>query len=263
MTEKDMFYYIKTINRYKPDLITGYASSLYELVKFAERNNLKIYTPKMIVSSAETLKIEMREKIEATIGTKVYDFYGSRETASIAGECKNGLIHNFSFNNYIEIVDRDNNPVDEGQTGRVIVTNLHNYSMPLIRYEIGDMAILGPKKCNCGNFLPCLTKIYGRIDEQFIREDGNIVIGYFFIHLLGVLLNKGLIKKFQLIQEDYNKIRILAVVDKGLPEPEMNEIEHKIKFQMGENCKIIWEFVDTIPTSKSGKYLYTKSLIKK
>ena len=263
MTEKDMFSYIKTINTYKPDLIRGYAGSLYELVKFAERNNLKIFKPKKIVSSAETLTIEMREKIEAIFGTKVYDFYGSRETASIAGECKDGLIHIFSFNYYIEIVDRNNNPVKEGQDGRIIVTTLHNYSMPFIRYEIGDMTVLGPEKCSCGNFLPCMKKVYGRIEEQFVKKDGSIVIGYFFVHLMGVLLNKGYIKKFQIIQEDYDKIRILAVVDNCLPESEMNEIEQKIKFQLGEDCKIIWEFVDNIPKTQSGKYLYTKSLIKK
>jgi len=261
MTEKDMKSYIETINHYKPDLIRGYAGSLYELCKFSERNNLNIYKPKKLVSSAETLTSQMRETIEAIFGTKLYDFYGSRETASIAGECKQGLIHIFSFNNYIEILDSNNNPVSEGQEGRIIITNLHNYSMPFIRYEIGDVAVLGPKKCTCGNFLPSMKKIYGRIEEQFIKRDGSIVIGYYFVHLIGVLLNKGFIKKFQVIQEDYDQIRILAIVDEGLPEPERNEIEQKIKLQMGTDCKIIWDFVENIPKTQSGKYLYTKSLV--
>jgi phenylacetate-CoA ligase len=265
MTEKDMFSYIKTINSFKPDLIRGYASALYELGKFVERNNLRIYQPRSIVSSAETLSPEMREKIEAIFETKVYDFYGSRETASIAGECKDGLIHIFSFNHFIETVDSNNNPVNDDQDGRIIVTTLHNYSMPLIRYEIGDMAVIGLKKCTCGNFLPSLKKIYGRIEEQFIRKDGNIVIGYFFVHLMGVILNKGYIKKFQMVQEDYDKIKILAVVNKdvGIPDSEMNEIEQKIKFQMGQDCRIMWEFVDDITKTQSGKYLYTRSLLKK
>jgi phenylacetate-CoA ligase len=263
MSEEDMFSYIKTINKYKPDLIRGYAGSLYELVKFAERNNLKIFNPSKIVCSAETLTNEMRKKIEAVFGTKLYDFYGSRETASIAGECKEGLIHIFSFNHYVEIIDQNNKPVNEDQDGRIIVTSLHNYSMPFIRYEIGDMAVCGPEKCSCGNFLPSIKKIYGRIEEQFVKKNGSIVIGYFFVHLMGVLLNKGYLKKFQIIQEDYDKIKILVVVDNCLPESEMNEIEQKIKVQMGKDCKIVWEFVDDIPKAQSGKYLYTKSLIKK
>jgi len=263
MSEKDMITYIKTINEYKPKLIRGYTGSLYELAKFSEKNNLHIHTPCRLVCSAETLASEMREKIETVFGTKLYDFYGSRETASIAGECKDGNIHIFSFNNILEILDRNNNPVTEGEEGRIIVTNLHNYSMPFIRYELGDTAVLGPENCSCGNFLPCLKKICGRLEEQFIKKDGSIVIGYFFVHLIGVLLNKGYIKKFRVIQEEFDKIRIIAILNKGLPEHEKNEIEQKIKVEMGADCKIQWEFVDTIPTTQSGKYLYTQSHVNK
>jgi len=262
MTDNDMKSYILKINSYKPDFIRGYASSLDELAKYIERNNIIIYKPKKIVSSAETLTSEMKTNIETVFGTRVYDFYGSRETASIAGECKDNLIHIFSFNNYLEILDRNNNPVKEGQEGRIIVTNLHNYSMPFIRYEIGDAAILGPKKCNCESFLPSLEKISGRLEENFIKKDGSIVIGYFFVHLIGVLLNKGFIKKFKVIQEDYDKIKIYAVLDRGLLRTDRNEIEEKIRLQMGSDCSILWEFVEDIPNAQSGKFLYTKSLVK-
>ena len=261
MTEADMDKYVKTINLYKPDFIRGYAGSLFELCRYVEMKNIKIFSPKIVVSSAETLTNEMREKIESVFGTKLYDFYGSRETASLAGECKCGLMHIFEFNNYIEILDENDQPVKEGKEGRIIVTNLHNYSMPFIRYEIGDIAILGPNKCKCGNILPTLKKIHGRIEEQFIKKDGSIVIGYYFVHLLGVVLNKGFIKKFQVIQEDFNKIRILMVPNKILPNSEKRDIEDKIRMQMGQDCKIIWDFVDDIPKTKSGKYLYTKTLI--
>jgi len=263
MTEKDMESYVKTINAFKPDLIRGYASALYELSRFVERKNLKLYEPRMLVSSAETLNKEMREKIESIFRTKLYDFYGSRETASIAGECTEGLMHVFSFNNYVELVDRNGGPVSEGEDGRVIVTNLHNYSMPFLRYEIGDMAVLGPKTCTCGHFLPTLEKIHGRVEEQFITKDGNVVIGDYFVHLISVVLNKGFIRKFQVIQEDYDTIKILAVPDKGLPQSDMNEIEQKIKLQMGSDCRVVWEFVDDLPSVKSGKFLYTKSLVKR
>ena len=261
LTEADIEKYVKTINLYRPDLIRGYAGSLFELCRYAEEKNVKIYTPKIVVSSAETLTNEMREKIESVFGTKLYDFYGSRETASIAGECRCGLMHIFEFNNYVEILDENNQPVKEGQEGRIIVTNLHNYSMPFIRYEIGDMAMLGPNDCECGNVLPTLKKIYGRIEEQFVKRDKSIVIGYYFVHLMGVVLNKGFIKKFQVVQEDYDKIRILVILNKILPDVEKKDIEDKIRLQMGQDCKIIWDFVDDIPKTKSGKYLYTVSFL--
>jgi phenylacetate-CoA ligase len=263
MTENDMKSHIESINSYKPDLIRGYAGSLYELSIFSEKHALPVHTPKRLVCSAETLTSDMRTKIETVFGTKLYDFYGSRETASIAGECKDGLIHIFSFNNYLEILDNNNNSTFEGHEGRVIITTLHNYSMPLIRYELGDVAVPGPPSCSCGNFLPSLKKISGRLEDQFIKKDGSIVIGYFFVHLLGVLQNKGFLKKFQVIQEDYEQIKIRTIVNKELPESEKNEIEQKIRVTMGQDCKILWEFVDEMPKTSSGKFLYTQSLVKR
>lgn len=261
MSEKDMRRFVKIINSHKPDLIRGYTDSLYELCKFIEKRKMRVHTPKIVVSAAETLRDEMRTKIESVFGTKLYDFYGSRESNGIAGECKYGLMHIFTFWNYVEVLDSHNQPVKEGGEGKVIVTNLHNYSMPLIRYEIGDIAVVGPKNCRCGNPLPTLSKITGRITDHFVTEDGTIVPAEFFIHLIGVVCDKGFIRKFQVIQEDYKKIKILVVPERVITESERKDIEDKIKLVMGQNCKIIWEFVKEIPKTKSGKYLYTKSLV--
>ena len=258
MTEEDMGNYIKTINAYKPDLIRGYAGSLYELCRYAERENMEIYTPKIVVSSAETLSDEMRQKIESVFGTKLYDFYGSRESNNLAGECEEGLMHVLAFHNYVEILDINNHPVKEGEEGRVIVTNLHNYSMPFIRYEIGDMAALGPERCKCGNVLPTLKRITGRITDHFVKEDGTIIHGEYFTHLFYL---KDWVKAFQVIQEDYKRIKILVVLKENISEPKEKDIEDKIKLVMGQDCKIVWDFIEEIPTTPQGKYLYTKSLV--
>ena len=258
MTEEDMKHYIKSINSYKPELIKGYAGSLYELCRYAERKDMVIYAPKIIISIAETLSDEMRQKIETVFGIKLYDFYGSRETAAIAGECRYGLMHIFMFNNYVEILDTNNQPVREGEEGRVIVTNLHNYSMPFIRYEIGDMAVLGPEKCKCGIVLPTLKKITGRVTDHFVKEDGTIIHGEYFTHLFYL---KDWVKAFQVIQEEYKRIKLLVVLRGNISDSEKKDIEDKIMFVMGKDCKIVWEFVEEIPKTESGKYLYTKSLV--
>jgi len=260
MTEEDMKNYIKIINSFKPDLIRGYAGSLYELCRYAEKKKLTVFAPKILISAAETLRDEMREKIESVFGTKLYDFYGSREAASIAAECKNGLMHVFMFNNYVEILDGLNQPVQEGKEGRVIVTNLHNYSMPFIRYEIGDVAVVGPEQCECGNPLPTLKKVTGRITDHFVKEDGTIIHGEFFTHLFYL---KDWVRAFQVIQEDFKRIKILVVLKENINEQEKEDIEDKIKLVMGQDCKVIWEFVEEIPTTPQGKYLYTKSLVRR
>jgi len=258
MSRQDIEQYIHTINSFKPEIIRGYAGSLFELCRYAEKKKIPLYTPRIVVSAAENLSETMRDVIESNFGTKVYNFYGSREVSNLAGECKNGLLHLFQFWNYVEVLDKNNEPVREGEEGRVIVTNLFNYSMPLIRYEIGDMAILGQEKCLCGVVLPTLKKVTGRITDHFILENGTIIHGEFFTHLFYL---KDWIIAFKVIQEDYFKIRIQIVIKNKINQSDQADIENKIKQVMGSKCKIIWDIVDDIPKTPSGKYLYTKSLI--
>lgn len=261
MNEENMEKYIKTINSSKPEFIIGYASSLYDLCQYVEREKCRLFTPKIIISTAEKLRDDMRQKIEEMFGTKVFDFYGSREAASIAGECKHNSMHIFSFNNLIEIVDKNDQLVKKNGEGRIIITNLHNYSMPLIRYDIGDIAVLGDKACKCGNPLPTLKKFSGRTLEHFVRDDESIIPAEFFMYLFITYYKKEKIKKYQVIQEDYKKIKILIVQSDVIGEQEIKDFEDKIKVAMGKDTEIVWKFVDDIPKTPSGKYLYTKSKV--
>ncbi len=264
MTEQDIERYIRTINSFKPEMIRGYAGSLFELCRYAEQKRIPLHHPKIVVSAAEYLSDPMRDVIESNMGAKVYNFYGSREVSNLAGECKNGLLHPFLFWNYLEVLDQDNQPVREGEEGRVIVTNLFNYSMPLIRYEIGDIAVVGPEKCSCGNILPTFKKVTGRITEHFLLKNGTTVPAEFFIHLLGVVCYEGGgFEKFQVIQEDYEKIRINVVTRKEISDQYKNDVNENIRIVMGPLCKITWDIVDDIPKTQSGKYQYTKSLMRR
>jgi phenylacetate-CoA ligase len=258
MNDTDMERYVRIINSSKPDMIECIPSALYELCRFIVRKGKSIHQPQVIISSAENLQNYMRETIEDVFGTKIYDFYGSREAHAIAGECKSGLLHLFTFNNHIEILNEQNLPVRVGETGKVVVTPLHNYVMPLIRYEIGDIAVLGPQRCKCGNPLPTLKEVVGKSRHFFIKEDGGMVHGGQFMYQLRI---RDWIKAFQVIQEDYAKIRVLIVPQLGINNIERREIDQNIKKYMGKDCEIMWDFVDEIPRSPGGKYLYVKSLL--
>ena len=257
MAPQDMERYIFIINSYKPDLIHGYAGSLHELSKYAIKNNLNLYTPRFIVSTAETLRDDMRIGIEQAFGTKVYNFYGSREVSNLAGECPKGLMHTFDFWNYLEIVDENNKPVEEGEEGRVVVTNLFNYSMPLIRYEIGDLAIRGPDQCGCGNFSHTIAKVTGRVSDPFVLEDGTIIYSYFN----QLFYFKDWVHSFQIVQEEYKQVRIFIKLQGEINRRDQLEIEAQMRLVMGQDCVIIWDVVDEIPKTPSGKYLYRISYV--
>jgi phenylacetate-CoA ligase len=255
MTQKDMEQYVKIINNHRPDLLRGYAGSLYELSRFIAGKGISVHSPRVIVSAAEKLDRDRRQMIEQVFGTKAYDFYGSREVDGIAGQCKRGAMHIFMFNNYVELLaDPSLKPSD---TSRVVTTTLHNYSMPLVRYDIGDTAIAGTADCGCGDPLPTIKEIVGREIDHFLTDDGTLIYGDYFTHLF---YYRDWVRTFQVVQEDLKRVRILAVVESA-NQREMREISEKVRLVMGRDCEVIWEIVDEIPTSSSGKHTYTRSLV--
>jgi phenylacetate-CoA ligase len=160
---------------------------------------------------------------------------------------------------YIEILRDDLSPCSPGEPGQVHVTTLTNYSMPLIRYRIGDMAVPAQSvQCTCGRGLPLIERVEGRETSMFETRAGEKISAIYFIHFFGVVLNRGMIRKFQVIQRDYDDIAINVVTaDTDALESCKGELEQSIRDVMGPACRIEWRPVDDIPALANGKYLYT------
>lgn len=250
--------YVSVINKKKPHFLKGYAGSLYEVAKVINKENLKVFSPKFIYSAAEELKDFMRKEIETAFNAPVYDFYGSREVGAISAELNSYEHLNFSFNNAVEVLDNNNEEVAPGEEGRIVITNLHNYYFPLIRYEIGDTAIKG--EFNKEYSVPTFKKITGRTTDHFKAKNGKIIHGEYFTH---VFYFRKWIDLFQIIQESINDINIFVVLIDGLEIDlkDKQDIENKIKLVLGLDIKINWKVVDSIPKTKQGKHRYTISKI--
>ena len=260
MSPQKMREFVEVLNSKRPKLIVAYAQAIYELAKFAQEQSLTVVPQKAIVTSAGTLYPFMREKIERIFQCRVFNRYGSREVGDVACE-RPGFegLWVAPWGTYVEIVDDDDNPVPPGFEGNILVTSLANYAMPLIRYKIGDRGALAAESQE-RRTVQILEKVSGRITDNFKTKNGKIVPGEYFIHLLGVVLNKGGIEKFQLIQKDYDLIVLKLVVDE-LEKPKLNteEIINKVNLVMDEPCFVNVEFVEDIPPLSSGKYRYTIS----
>jgi phenylacetate-CoA ligase len=257
MSESDLELYIRKINAYRPTLIRGYANSLFELCDYATRKKLRLYAPKAVISAAELLTPGMRQMIESAFKTHVFDFYGSREVNGLAGECIKGRMHQFTFFNHIEVLNPHDQPVGASEEGRVVVTNLTNYAMPLIRYDIGDTVVRGDNVCACGSPLPTLRKVTGRVGDHFVTRDGTMVDASYFEFLFE---SRDSIRKYQLIQEDYERISIKVELRRDLTAQDKDDIENRIRLVM-DDCDILWDIVDHIPESASGKHFHVKSLV--
>ena len=250
--------YIEIIRRFRPYYIAGYAGSLYQIARVARDYNVQLYQPTFVYSSAEMLRDFMRSVIEEQFNAKVYDYYGSREVGAIAGECVVGNRHVFSMNNVVEVFDDNDCPVGVGSEGRLIVTNLHNYSLPMIRYEIGDTGELTSQVCACGSTLPVLKQLSGRTTDHFILASGKLVHGEFITHLFYF---RDWVDQFQVDQVQYDRLRIRIVLCGAVNEDDIQDITYKIRLVMGENCSLDWDYVDSIDRSPQGKFLFTRCLI--
>lgn len=256
MTPADMLRYVETINRQRPLLIRGYAGSLYELARFVQARGLRLAAPRVVYSSAEMLARPMRETIEAVFGAPVFDFYGSREVGAIAGQCARGAMHLFTFNNWVEVVDDHGQAVQPGAPGRILVTTLHNYAMPLIRYDIGDTAVVG-EACPCSP-LPTLARLTGRVTDHFLTRDGTLVHGEYFTHLFYF---RDWVREFQVLQTDVEAIAVYFAAQQPPPKEDIADITDKIRLVMGDGCRVDWEEVEQVPRTPQGKLLFTRSLV--
>ena len=250
--------YIDKKRRFRPVYVAGYAGSLYQIARVARKNNIKLWRPAFVYSSAEMLRGFMREEIESQFSTKVYDFYGSREVGAIAGECSQGNLHVFVTNNIVEILNDDDHPVAVGEHGRIVVTNLHNYSFPIIRYDIGDTGALSGHVCRCGSKLPVLERLTGRVTDHFVLRDGGLVHGEFVTHLF---YYRDWVDRFQVDQLDYDHLRVNIVRRDRTNDSDVHEISHNIRLVMGQGCEIEWQFVDSIDTTPQGKFRFTRNLM--
>ncbi len=262
MSPENFDKYIREINKFKPTIIEGYVQSVYEISQYINKESKNIHTPKGVITSAGTLYPEIRSVIQKAFNAPVFNRYGSREVGDVACSCeRNEGLHVDVIHNYVEILDKNLKPCKPNETGKIYVTTLNNYSMPLIRYDIGDLGTVAADiKCSCGRGLPLIKSVEGREMSVFKTRDGRLIPGEFFIHFIGVVFNTGFIRKFQVIQKDYDYLVIKVVMkDKNSFQQYVSKIESSIQEVMGNDCQIEWQEVKDIPTLKSGKYLYTLS----
>jgi phenylacetate-CoA ligase len=264
MSENDMDRFCRTINRFAPSYMVAYAQSAYEFAKYIEFKNIKLHRMKGIITAASTLYDDFREKIENVFGCPVFNNYGSREVGTIAMECENhNGLHQNIFNQFIEIIDEAGiTTANNERRGGVIITNLSNYVMPLIRYEIGDRAVSTNVICGCGRGLPLIKKVTGRTVNVFRTRNSTLVDGEYFTHLFYGING---IKKFQVIQWQYDKIEIKYVpIDVNAHEIMIglyDDIRRKIALVMGKDCKVFFSEQKDIEPTGSGKFMYTISYV--
>lgn len=261
MSDEIIHRYLQENKAIKPKVMLAYVQSAYEVAKYIERKNLKIQNFNSIITSAGVLTKKVKEYLEKIFKCKVFNRYATREIGKLATSCEESdKLHINMYQQFVEILDQNDREVEEHKKGKIIITNLIGFAMPLIRYEIGDMGSIDLSQCPCGRGLIRLDMVYGRIVDIFKNEKGELIDGEYFTHLFYFLEN---IKKFQIIQEklDFININIVTIDNNKLNNSIEEDLCKKIKIVMGTNCQIKFNYVYDIDPHSSGKFRYTISKV--
>jgi len=260
--EDNLEKYVHSIMDYKPVLLDGYAESFNFLARYLKYHTYSGHKPTAIMSSAQSMPEESRKIIEEVFGCAVYDKYGSREFGGgVAYQCKERKgYHIVAECNIVEII-KDGRPAEVGEVGELVITELNNFALPLVRYNIGDLAIkMDPNKvCECGRGLPLIGEIQGRVQSIVIGTKKQFIPGTFFNRVF--FKHDLAIRQYQVVQEELGKLTIKVIKGNLFTDAVLKNIVMDIETHMGEDLIINFEFVDEIPLGRTGKRQYCISKI--
>ena len=247
MNENNLKFYVKKYNEFQPKIIQGYTSAIDIFAKYILKYKIKVFAPKAILVSSETLFDIQRKDIEKAFNSKVYNGYGAAENAALISECEKGRLHinpECSIVEFKKIRGRENKY-------EIIGTNLFNFAMPLLRLRTGDMVTLtNETKCPCGRNFPLIKSIDGRTGDMIMTPEGNYIGSSQMDAAIHFVSN---IQEVQIIQNKIDEIIVKVVKLKNFNKYDLNLLKDRLKERLGNKVSIKVIFVNQIKRTRAGK----------
>jgi phenylacetate-CoA ligase len=250
MDDSQIAEFVASIRRRRPGLLFGHAHSLYLIAGRLKQQGIADIRPNGIVSTSMHLHDWQRQTIEEVFGTPVTNRYGCEEVSLIACECeKHHGLHLNSDSVYAEV------PAG----GKLLVTDLTNFAMPIIRYRVGDVVTPSSRVCPCGRGLPLIERVEGREADYVLTPAGKLISG--------ISLTDNFVMKIpgaaqmQIVQETLHDLLIRMVKDDGFGPDGLNRVGDVVREMFGGGMRYEVEFVDAIPQEPSGKYRFCISKV--
>lgn len=242
---------VETIRKKKVKCLIGYSAALGEISRYIDKYRVDTsgFCVNAILPISESMPETIRRQLEKQFSCTCRSWYSNEENGIMGiqrEEDESYYIDSESY--YYEILKMDSDePADPGEIGRIVITDLYNYAIPLIRYDNGDLAVARREEKN-GRFKLYLTELYGRRGDMIYDCKGRIVSP--FVLLNGLSMAEG-INQYRFIQEDVAKYTLWLNGDRA-------KIDEKgildfIKPYFGEEAEITVEYMDEIPVLNSGK----------
>ncbi len=244
----------KWLLKENPDYLISYPSNLAALAEFCSKGKIQFSNLKEIATMGELLSIEQRNTCREAFGLEIIDTYSAEEIGYIAMQCPSSQhYHAQSENVLLEVINEAGEPCKTGEVGRVVLTTLHNFAKPLIRYAIGDYAEVGTP-CQCGRGLTVLKKVVGRSRNMFVRPDGQKFwpsVPRFTDEMYAAL---PAIRQAQYVQKAPDWIEVRAVVEQSYSSELEVQITTFFQKQFDYPYRITFTYHPSLVNVKNGKF---------
>ncbi len=236
-----------------PECLLTFPSNLQLLLRAFRRAGKRLPSLRMVRTLSEYLDPHLRTECREVLGVPLVDTYGAKECGYLGVQCPgHDHYHVQSEGTLVEVLAPDGSPCGPGQTGRVVVTPLHALAMPLLRYELGDLAEVG-EPCACGRGLPVLIRIHGRQRDMLTLPSGRKMSGSI---LLGqrTFASMPVVAQYQIVQKNRQALEVRIVAERPLEKAESQQIVQRLVDQIGPDFEIRVVEVDQIPRLPGGKH---------
>lgn len=247
--------YYDTVKRYKPVTMKGYPSAIYMFGKQLEAANLNLKFDTIFIHSENLLEFQ-KKFFENFFGARVVIQYGNNEKAGLIHSCKCNQLHSQDDYAFHEILDSDGRDAKTGTDGRLVCTNLFNYSMPLLRYDTRDIASFSEDSCTCGSNFKVIKKITGRASDVIYTSDGRV------ISLIdSAFWNTDHIEMANIYQKDKGSILVRIVPSSSYTDSDEKILMQGLRERCGASMKIEIKHVTEkeIPRTPAGKVRFILS----
>lgn len=234
-----------------PQYLLSLPSNLIALARHCRDRAIVLPALREVRSYGEVAGAELRRICREVWDVPVKDMYSAQEVGYMALQCpEHEHYHVMSEGVLLEVIDDAGRVCAPGEVGRVVVTTLHNFAMPLIRYEVGDRAELGGP-CACGRGLPVIRRVLGRHRNMLTLPDGRQAYPSFPAELWGDIVP---IQQLQLVQTTRTRIEARLVAERPLTSDEAAMFVHRLRERLGHPFDIAVCYMEHIPRAASGKY---------
>ncbi|HEY6447994.1 MAG TPA: hypothetical protein VIY53_16145 [Acidobacteriaceae bacterium] len=244
--------FLGKLNRHQPEILYGYSSTLALFADWLRASGSPWHQPRLVIATAETLTNEQRLILEQTFACEVTVHYGSRDVGMVAAECPEGRrLHFHPWACYVELLPAGMSPA--GALYRLVITDLLNYGMPLIRYDTGDCVLFDESPCLCGSWYPSVTAVLGRATDNLVLPDGSLMASAPLIARAGRTFRT--IRQVQLVQRaiDQFHLRFSSLGEASAADQELTAFLSDVEDAFRIPLQWTIERVPEIPRERSGK----------